>query len=99
MGVSKYQGVALSSHSTMLRQMHLEEVLHIMGYPNFRHNSRLAFEPSSPIIDHSQFWDCNWMDFYEGVVEVIPPNIPPPEGLRSGSMNIGWQQSCWQHAD
>ena len=57
-----------SSYSAMLRQGHLEAVLHIMGYLKLRHNSRLMFDPSYPNIDHSNFWDCDWTDFYEGAV-------------------------------
>ena len=60
--------VSLSSHSAMLRQGHLEVVLHIVGYLKLRHNSRLAFDPFYLNIDHSKFWDCDWTDFYEGAV-------------------------------
>ena len=62
----------------MPRQWHLETALHIMGYLKLRHNSRSTFDPSYPDIDHSNFWDCDWTDFYEGAVEAIPPNTPPP---------------------
>ena len=61
----------------MPRQGHLEVALHIMGYLKLRYNSRLAFDPSYPNIDHSNFWDCDWTDFYEGALEAIPPNTPP----------------------
>ena len=64
----------------MPRQGHLEAALHCMGYLKIRQNSRLMFDPSYPNIDHSNFQECDWKDFYEGAVEVIPPNIPLPEG-------------------
>ena len=64
----------LSSHSAMPRQGHLEAALHIMSYLKLRHNSRLVFDPSYPIIDHSNFWQCDWKDFYEGAVEAISPS-------------------------
>ena len=38
------------------------------------HNSRLAFDPSFHDIDHSNFWECDWIDFNEGAVNVIPAN-------------------------
>ena len=44
------------------------------------HNSGLAFDPSCPDIDHSNFWDCDLKDFYESAMEAIPCNIPPPRG-------------------
>ena len=31
-------------------------------------------------MDHSNFWECDWTDFYEGAVEAIPHNSPPPRG-------------------
>ena len=48
----------------------------IMGYLKLRHNSRLMFDSYYPDIDHSNFWECDWTDFYKGAVEVIPPNAP-----------------------
>ena len=50
-------------------------VLHIMGYLKLRHNSKL-FDPSYPDVDHSNFWYCDWTDFYEGAVYAITPNLP-----------------------
>ena len=70
----------LLSHSAMPRQGHLEAALHIMGYQKLRHNSRLMFDPSYPDIDHSNFQECNWTDFFEGAVETIPPNTSSPRG-------------------
>ena len=64
----------------MPRQGHLEAALHVMCYLKLRHNSRLAFDHSYPHVKNSKFWDCDWTDFYEGEVEVIPPNVPPPRG-------------------
>ena len=64
----------------MPRQGHLEAALHIMGYLKLMHNSRLMFDPSYSDVDHSNFWDCDWTDFYEGAVEAIPPNSLPQRG-------------------
>ena len=65
----------------MLKQWHLEAVLHIMGYLKIRHNYRSSFNPSNPDIDHSNFLDCDWTDFYKGVVEGIPPNATSLRGI------------------
>ena len=67
----------LSSHSAMLRQANLEAALHIMGYMKIRHDSRLRFDISNPYTEDSNFQDCDLTDFYEGALEVIPPNAPP----------------------
>ena len=56
-----------------------------MGYLKFMHNSRLAFDPSYPNIDHSNFWECGCTGFYEGAVEAIPPNVPMLGG-REGNL-------------
>ena len=64
------------------RHGHLEAVLHIMIYLKLRHNSRLAFDPSYPNMEQSNFQDCDWKDFYEGAVEPIPPNAPLPRGKK-----------------
>ena len=64
----------------MPRQGYSEAALHIMGYLKLRYNSRLRFDPSYPNIDHSNFQDCDWTDFYECALEAIPPNTPPQKG-------------------
>ena len=51
-----------------------------MGYLKLVHNFRLAFDPSYPNRDHSNFQDCDWIDFYKGAVEVIPPVAPLARG-------------------
>ena len=30
-------------------------------------------------MDHSNFLECDWTDFYEGAVEAIPHDAPPPK--------------------
>ena len=64
----------------MLRQRHLAAVLHIMGYLKLKHNFKLAFDTSYSNIDHRNFQECDWTDYYEGDMETIPPNASPPRG-------------------
>ena len=45
-----------------------------------RHNARLVFDPSYPVIDMSVFKDCDWKHFYGDVKEALPPNAPTPRG-------------------
>ena len=61
-------------YSAMPKQGHLEAVLCIMGYQKLRHNSRLAFDPSYPDVDQSNFWECDCTHFYEDTFEIIPSN-------------------------
>ena len=76
----KYQGFPTIIAFSNTRQGHLKAVLRIMGYLKLRHYSRLVFDPSYPDIDHSNFWESDWTNFYDGAMEAIPPNIPPPKG-------------------
>ena len=62
----------LSSYSVMLRQGHLEAAPHIMGYLK----PKLAFDPSYHNLDKSNFWGCDWTDFYKGSLEAIPSSVP-----------------------
>ena len=51
-----------------------------MGYLKLRHNSRLAFDPSYPVIDQSNFQECDWTDVSDSAVEAIPSNALSPRG-------------------
>ncbi|KAI2494563.1 hypothetical protein MHU86_19978 [Fragilaria crotonensis] len=41
-----------------------------------KHNARIVFDPSYPLIDMSSFKVCNWKEYYGDVTEAIPPNAP-----------------------
>ena len=64
----------------MPRQGHLEAVQNIMSNLKLRHNARLAFDPSYPNIDHSNFQECDWAHINEGAMEAIAPNDSLPRG-------------------
>ena len=67
-----------SSHLALPREGHLLTALHVMGYLCLKHNSRLIFDPTYPIIDESRFPRHDWTEFYGDIHEAIPDNIPPP---------------------
>ena len=46
------------------RDGHLDAVFHIFNYLEKRHNSRIVFDPTYPIIDMSLFKDCDWKQYY-----------------------------------
>ena len=66
-----------------------------MAYRKHKHDSYLVFNPNYPDIDSSNFKECDLMGFYEGSVEAIPPNAPPPRG-KEVPMHVHRQLSCWQ---
>jgi hypothetical protein len=70
----------LASHVALLRDGHLEALLHIFAYLDKKHSSRLVLDPTYPTIDSSVFKECNWNAFYGDAIEVIPPNAPVPRG-------------------
>ncbi len=70
----------LSSYLACPREGHLENALHVMGYLQLKHNSRLIFDPTYPDIDQTAFPSFEWMEFYGNVEEAILPNMPPPLG-------------------
>ena len=70
----------LASHLAMPREGHLEAIFHIYAYLKQKYNSRLAFDPTYPSIDMSDFKVCDWKQFYGDVAEAMPPNAPEPRG-------------------
>ena len=70
----------LASHLSNPREGHFDALIHFYGYLAKKHNSRLILDPTYPHIDHSQFKECNWREFYGDVREAIPPNAPEPRG-------------------
>jgi hypothetical protein len=70
----------LSSYLAYPREGHLENTLHVMGYLQLKHNSRLIFDPTYPDIDLTAFPSFDWTEFYGDVEEAIPPDMPPPLG-------------------
>ncbi len=70
----------LSSYLACPRKGHLENALHVMGYLRLKHNSRLIFDPTYPVIIQTAFPSFEWTEFYGDVEEAIPPDMPPPFG-------------------
>jgi hypothetical protein len=70
----------LSSYLACPHEGNLENALHVMGYLQLNHNSRLIFDPTYPDIDHTAFPSFEWTEFYGNVEEAIPPDMPPSLG-------------------
>ena len=54
--------------------------MHIMAHVGLRYNYRLVYDPTYPEIDHSVFWECDWLEFYRDAKDAIPANAPEPQG-------------------
>ena len=70
----------LSSYLALPREGHLEAALYIMGYLKQKHNSRLIFDPTYPLIDERDFPKYDWTEFYGDISEAIPHDMPEPLG-------------------
>jgi len=70
----------MSSHLALPREGHLEQVLHIFGYLKNHKKIRLMFDCKEPMINSNKFKEYDWFDFYRGVKESIPSDMPPPRG-------------------
>ena len=71
----------LSSHLALPRTGHLIDAFHIFGYlDEKKHNARMFFDPTYPVIDKSAIPTHDWTDFYGNVEEAIPSNAPTPYG-------------------
>jgi len=70
----------LSSFLMLPRKGHLDAVFHVFNYLEKKHNARVVFNPTYPVIDQSAFLECNWKGFYGDVCEPIPSNALPPHG-------------------
>jgi hypothetical protein len=70
----------LASYLALPREGHLEAVFHLFNYVEKRHNARIVFDPSYPLIDMTSFKECDWKAFYGSVKEAIPRNAPTPRG-------------------
>ena len=70
----------MSTHLTMPRQGHLEQVHHIFGYLKERPKRKLFFDPQHPELDERSFTTYNWYDFYRDAKEPVPGDMPAPRG-------------------
>ena len=83
----------MSSHLALPRIGHLEEIIHVFGYLKHVPKFRLAFDPAEPLgISEQRFKKCDWSDFYQGVEESIPGDMPIPLGRAMST-------HCFEDAD
>jgi hypothetical protein len=66
----------LTSHLALPREGHLVGTLQVFAYLEKKHNARMVFDPTYPIIDRSVIPTHDWKYFYGNVKEAIPPNAP-----------------------
>ena len=67
------------SQLALLRECHMDAVLHCFAQLRDKHNAWLALDPPYPEIGND-FIGCDWKNYYGNVEEVLPPDAPPPRG-------------------
>jgi hypothetical protein len=73
----------MSSHLTLPREGHLEQVFHIFEHLKKYHNTDVVYDPSDPLIDGAQFDAKDWASRvfgHQDGVEELPANMPEPRG-------------------
>ena len=73
----------MSSHMALLREGHLEQVLHIFAHLKKYHNVELVYDPSDPVIDESLYKAKDWASSefsHLNAKEETAPNMPNPRG-------------------
>ena len=70
----------MASHMGMPRDINLEAVLNVFSFLRQNYNSRMAFDPTYPVINMDEFKEWKWKDFYGYLNEDIPPNTPEERG-------------------
>ena len=73
----------MSTHLALPQEFHLEQVLHVFGYPKIDRKIRLILDFSYRRISSKIFKEYGWFDFYMDAKEAIPPNIPESRGHKA----------------
>ena len=68
------------THLALPRAGHLEAVYRIFGYLKLHTKRKLAFDAQHPMISEKMFQKQDWNEFYRGVEEAIPGDMPKPRG-------------------
>ena len=74
----------MSSHLTMPRKGHLDQVLHIFAYLRNYHNTELVYDLSDPVVEQDVFERRDWTSSEFGAEqgkEAVPSNMPELRGL------------------
>ena len=70
----------MSTHMAMPREGHLQQLYRIFGYLKLYPKRKIAFDAQHPAISERMFKRYDWHDFYRGVEEAIPNDMPTPRG-------------------
>jgi hypothetical protein len=72
----------MSQYQASPRRGHLEGLYHMFAYlKNHKDMGKIAYDPTTPIVDESAFaGEVDWTEFYGDVEEELPPKMPGPLG-------------------
>jgi hypothetical protein len=64
----------LSQFLAAPRRGHLDQVFHIFAYLKRYNRSSMVFDETEPLFDESRFQKCDWIEYYPGACEAVPPD-------------------------
>jgi hypothetical protein len=70
----------MSDHLALSRVEHLKALYRMFGYLKQQPKRKLGFDAQHPMINEKIFKRHDWNDFYRGVEEAIPQDMPKPRG-------------------
>jgi hypothetical protein len=68
----------LSSYMAAPREGHLSAIMHVFSWLKSHDRSKVVLDPS--YVEHIEEPQPDWLDFYAGATEVLPPDQPEPLG-------------------
>ena len=66
----------MSTHLTLPRWGHLEQLYHIFGYLKMNPKRKIFFDPQYPNIDERAFNEHDWYEFYRDAKDRLPSDSP-----------------------
>ena len=84
-----YEVATMSMHLAMTRIGHLQELFRVFWYLKADPKRKLAFDPDHPMVDERQFKRYDWHEFYRGVKEAIPVDMPTLRGNSASTHCFG----------
>ena len=79
----------MSMHLAMPMIGNLQELFHVFGYLKANPKRKLAFDQYHPMVDERQFKRYDWHEFYRGVKEAIPVDMPTLRGNSASTHCFG----------
>ena len=75
-----YANSTMSRYNMQPREGHMKQAKRMLGYVKMFSKGKLLFDTSFPNHADLAFVEQNWEEFYPGIKEELPPDMPEPKG-------------------